>query len=334
MAPGGSSEDPAWRPPPERVAPMLCATGTMPLPSEEDRWAYEFKWDGVRALMRIESGTVRILSRVGNDVTASYPELTALADQLGDTPAMLDGEIVALRHGRPSFSALQHRMHVGKAEQARRLADRYPVTYLVFDLLHLDGRSCMPLPYSARRDLLSRLDLRGPHWLTPKSHPGAGDAVLAASREQGLEGVIAKRMDAPYLPGRRSTAWIKIIDMRTQEVVIGGWRRGEGRRHGVLGALLLGVPQAPGLRFVGSVGTGFTDAELVALTERLRRLETAGSPFTEALPRARAKDAIWVEPALVGEVVFQEWTTDGRLRRPSWRGLRPDKRPGEVRADG
>jgi bifunctional non-homologous end joining protein LigD len=331
---GGRTEDPDWRPPPEWVSPMLCVTGVMPRPSEEDRWAFEFKWDGVRALLRIESGTVRILSRVGNDVTASYPELTALADQLGGTPAMLDGEIVALRHGRPSFSVLQHRMHVGKAAQALRLADRYPVTYLVFDLLHLDGRSCLTLPYAARRNLLTRLDLRGPHWLTPKSHPGAGAAVLAASREQGLEGVIAKRMDAPYLPGRRSTAWVKITDMRTQEVVIGGWRRGEGRRHGVLGALLLGIPEPGGLRFVGSVGTGFTDAELEALTERLRQLATATSPFTETLPRARAKDANWVKPALVGEVVFQEWTTDGRMRRPSWRGLRPDKRPGEVHADG
>lgn len=313
---------------------MLCSAGTMPRPADEDRWAFEFKWDGVRALMRVEAGTVRILSRVGNDVTASYPELTALAGQLGDTPAMVDGEIVALDRGKPSFGVLQRRMHVGKSAQALRLAEQFPVTYLVFDLLHLDGRSCMTLPYSARRDLLTRLDLRGPHWLTPTSHPGAGAAVLAASREQGLEGVIAKRLDAPYLPGRRSTAWVKITDMRTQEVVIGGWRPGEGRRHGVLGALLLGVPEPDGLRFVGSVGTGFTDAHLETLTESLRLLETAASPFTEPLPRERAKGATWVEPSLVGEVVFQEWTNDGRMRRPSWRGLRPDKRPGEVRIDG
>jgi bifunctional non-homologous end joining protein LigD len=323
-----------WQPIAEHVMPMLCSSGALPPAAEDDRWAYEFKWDGVRALVRVERGRVRVDSRAGNDITASYPELAALGAALGDSQVLLDGEIVALAQGRPSFAALQRRMHVGNPAQASRLAEQQPVTYLIFDLLHLNGRSCVSLPYVDRRTLLTGLELRGPHWHTPTSHHGAGAAVLAASRAQGLEGVIAKRLDSRYLPGRRAASWIKITDMRTQEVVIGGWRPGEGRREGLLGALLLGVPEPAGLRFVGSVGTGFTDADLTALTDRLIGLARKTSPFVEPLPRSRAKDARWVRPTLVGEVVFQEWTADGRLRRPSWRGLRPDKRADEVRADG
>jgi bifunctional non-homologous end joining protein LigD len=155
--------------------------------------------------------------------------------------------------------------------------------------------------------------------------------VLAASREQGLEGVVAKRLDSPYQPGMRSPVWRKITDLMAQEVVIGGWRMGEGKRAGVVGALLLGIPQGDGLAFAGSVGTGFNDAELAVLTPRLRALARRSSPFVTEMPRERAKGARWVEPELVAEVVFRQWTPDGRMRFPAWRGLRPDKAPEEVR---
>lgn len=322
---------PDWEALPETLRPMLAVPGSLPPEAQDDLWAHEFKWDGVRAILRVEGGRVQAFSRVGNDVTAGYPELQGLGEQLGSTEALLDGEIVAFAGGRPSFSALQQRMHVGNAAQARRLAKQHPVTVLVFDLLHLDGSSCVSLPYHRRRELLEGLELKGPNWLTPPSYPGEGPAVLAAAREQGLEGVVAKRLDSPYLPGQRSPSWLKITDLMAQEVVIGGWRPGEGKRKGLVGALLLGIPQGDGLAFAGSVGTGFSDAELGVLTKRLRELERPRSPFVTEVPRERAKGAKWLSPELVGEVVFRQWTPDGRLRFPSWRGLRPDKTPEEVR---
>lgn len=314
---------------------MLATAGTLPPVDEDDRWGYEFKWDGVRTLVWASGGRVRLASRTGADVTATYPELHRLGEQLGSTEALLDGEIVALTSGRPSFAALQRRMHVSSASQARRLAEREPVTLLVFDLLHLDGRSCLELTYRDRRRLLDGLELRGRHWQTPRSYEGAGAEVLAASREQGLEGIVAKRLDSSYQPGRRSRDWVKVTQVRTQEVVIGGWRPGTGRRDGVLGALLLGVPEDGGrLRYVGSVGTGFSDTDLETLTRKLTTLTRRTSPFHTAVPAERARGARWVRPSLVGEVVFREWTADGRLRMPSWRGLRVDKRPEDVAADG
>jgi bifunctional non-homologous end joining protein LigD len=328
----GPAQDPDWEPLPQRLAPMLASIGSMSPASQDDKWAYEFKWDGVRALIRVEGGRPQIFSRVGNDVTASYPELAELGRQLGSTQAWLDGEIVAFADGKPSFSELQKRMHISSAAQARRMAGQVPVSLLVFDLLHLDGRSLLRLPFAERRALLENLGLRGKNWYTSPSYPAAGAAVLAASREQGLEGVIAKRLDSRYQAGR-TTAWIKITDVRPQEVVIGGWRPGEGRREGVLGALLLGLPDEGGLRFVGSVGTGFSDTDLETLTTTLRPLERKTSPFNAKLPPERARGAHWVEPELVGEVVFRIWTPDGRMRAPVWRGLRPDKAVGDVTPD-
>jgi bifunctional non-homologous end joining protein LigD len=321
---------PDWQVLPEVLKPMLAVPGPLPQ-DDDDLWAYEFKWDGVRAILRVEGGRVQAWSRLGNDITVAYPELQGVGEQLGATEALLDGEIVALRNGRPSFSALQNRMHVSKAEAARRAARQYPVTLLLFDLLHLDGRSTLQLPYQQRRELLRELELRGPNWLTPPSYDADGAAVLAASREQGLEGVVAKRLDSVYQPGLRSPVWRKITDLMAQEVVIGGWRMGEGKRAGVIGALLLGIPRADGLAFAGSVGTGFNDAELAVLTPRLKALARRTSPFVTEMPRERAKGAKWVEPELVAEVVFRQWTPDGRMRFPAWRGLRPDKSPGEVR---
>jgi bifunctional non-homologous end joining protein LigD len=323
-------QDPDRRPLPDSLPPMLAVAGDLPPVRDDEQWSYEYKWDGVRALAFVEGGRLTLHARSGADITMTYPELRALGENLGSTQVLLDGEIVAFEQGRPSFAALQRRMHVSSAARARRWATDLPVTYLIFDLLHLDGHSCVELPYRRRRDLLERLELAGPRWQTPPAHFGSGADVVTASREHGLEGVIAKRIESPYLPGRRSTDWVKITGISAQEVVIGGWKPGTGRREGVMGALLLGIPEPDGLRFVGSVGTGFTDADLELLTGKLNRLSRKDSPFNGPLPRERAKDARWVAPKLVGEVVYREWTPDGRLRAAAWRGLRSDKSPGEV----
>ncbi|MFF5989914.1 non-homologous end-joining DNA ligase [Prauserella flavalba] len=322
-------QDPDWEPLPELVAPMLATTGTLPPAEEDDDWAYEFKWDGVRALARVEGGRATLFSRRGGDITATYPELRGLGEQLGSTQVWLDGEIVALRDGRPSFKALQARMHANE-QRARHLAKQQPVTYLVFDLLHLEGRSCVRLPYAQRRQLLEELELGGPHWQLSPSFSGEGAAVVEAADEQRLEGVIAKRAASPYTPGQRSTDWLKITDLRALDAVIGGWRPGEGKRSDTFGSLMLGLPEDGGLRYIGQVGTGFTEDMLRDLLKRLRKLERKSSPFADEVPRERAKGARWVRPALVGEVVFKDWTEDGRLRAPAWRGLRPDLDPKEL----
>jgi bifunctional non-homologous end joining protein LigD len=314
---------------PEHVRPMLATLGE--LPKDDANWSYEMKWDGVRALAYVQNGRARFTSRNDIDVTVSYPELHSLAEQLGETPVLLDGEIVSFDDaGRPSFKRLQQRMHVASAATARRLAETDPAVYLIFDLLHLDGRDVFDLPYTQRRELLEGLELEGGSWQTPPAFSGDGPDAVAASKEQGLEGVMAKRSSSRYLPGRRSPDWVKVKNFHTQEVVVGGWSPGKGRREGTVGALLLGVPTPEGLRYVGQVGTGFTDAMLHDLAARLHRIARKTSPFSPDVPRADARDAQWVTPELVGEVAFGEWTGDGRLRHPSWRGLRPDKRADEV----
>ncbi len=310
---------------------MLAVPGELPLPAEDALWAYELKWDGVRAVAYVEGGRVRLMSRNDLDVTRSYPEVRGIGEALGSVTAVLDGELVTFdRAGRTSFGRLQERMHVTEAATARRLAERVPVVYLVFDVLHLDGRSTVDLPYARRRELLEGLALSGPSWRVPPSFAGAGADVLAASREHGFEGIVAKRRQSRYLPGRRSPDWRKVKHVRMQEVLVAGWRPGRGRRAGGIGSLILGVPGPEGLEHVGGVGTGFTAAMLDDLAARLARLERRTSPFARELPRAETRDAHWVTPQLVGEVAFTEWTSDGRLRHPSWRGLRPDTAPSDV----
>jgi len=322
-----SRED--WQPIPDDVRPMLATLGS--LPNDDEHWAYEMKWDGVRALVRVEGGRITIKSRNDIDVTVSYPELRALGEQLGTTQVLLDGEIVSFDdEGRPSFRRLQQRMHVASAASARRLAESDPAVYLIFDLLHLDGRSLLGLPYTQRRELLDGLELAGTSWQTPPVFEGNGTQAVRASQQQGLEGVVAKRLTSRYRPGRRSPDWVKVKNIRAQEVVVGGWRPGKGRREGTIGSLLLGLPGERGLTYIGQVGTGFTDDMLADLLSRLKRLARKTSPFNPDVPRADARDALWVSPRLVGEVAFGEWTSDGRLRHPAWRGLRPDKSPDEV----
>lgn len=316
-------------PVPDLIRPMLATAGS--LPSGDDGWAFEFKWDGVRTVAYVEGGRVRFMSRNDHDVTVSYPELRGLGETLGSRPTVLDGEIVAFDdHGRPSFGALQERMHVADAGRARRLAQQTPVAYLLFDVLYLDGRSTVSQPYGDRRELLEGLELHGDHWQTPPWFGGPGAEVLAAAADNGLEGVVAKRLESRYQPGRRSTDWIKVKHARMQEVVVVGWTPGQGRRQGRLGALLLAVPDDGGWRYAGKVGTGFTEKMLDDLGEQLAPLVRGDPPLPGPLPRAQVARATWVEPVLVGEVTFGEWTRDGRLRHPSWRGLRPDKGPADV----
>jgi bifunctional non-homologous end joining protein LigD len=319
---------PDWKPLPELIKPMLAVAGALPAAAD---WAFEMKWDGVRAVSYSEGGRVRALSRNDRDITVSYPELRALGLALGTTQVVLDGELVAFAHGRPNFGTLQQRMHIADARTARKLAEQVPVVYVIFDLLHLEGRSLLKLPYDDRRELLESLELNGASWQTAPVFYDSGPDVLEASAAAGMEGVVAKRRDSTYLPGRRSPAWTKVKHFRTQEVVIGGWHPGNGRRAGGIGSLMMGVPDEDGLRYVGQVGTGFTDKMLDDLGARLAKHERKTSPFSGQLPAPARKDARWVTPLLVGEVAFSERTSDGLLRQPAWRGLRPDKGVQDVR---
>ncbi|MBA2644937.1 MAG: DNA ligase, partial [Solirubrobacterales bacterium] len=318
--------DPDREPLPERLAPMLARAGG--LPSDESRWAFEVKWDGVRALAYSRPGRLRFESRNFNDISARYPELRPLNRALSSHEALLDGEIVAFdQDGRPSFERLQQRMHLTGESAVRRRARELPAVYVIFDLLHLDGHALVDLPYEERRERLLALGLNGPHWQTPAHHVGSGSALLEAVRAKRLEGVIAKRLGSRYEPGRRAGAWVKVKVMRRQEVVIAGWLPGAGRRRDRIGALITGYHEGGELRFAGKVGTGFSESELDFLAARLTPLERATSPFTGRQPQ---RGAIFAEPVLVAEVEFTEWTAEGMLRHPSYKGLRDDKEPAVV----
>jgi bifunctional non-homologous end joining protein LigD len=314
---------------PDRIVPMLARIGD--LPADDRAWAYEMKWDGLRALAYIGGGRVRLLSRTGQDITGSYPELAGLGAAVGRRQAVLDGEIVAMGGDNwPDFERLQQRMHARPAMVAR-LAESVPVTYLAFDLLHLDGRPLLAEPYQARRALLDELALQGPSWQTPPSFTGeAGADVQAVSVQHDLEGIVAKRLASRYEPGRRTGSWLKIKNLRKQEVVVGGWKPGEGKRAGLFGSLLIGVQGEGGLDYAGHVGTGFSDQALDMLWQRLTPLRRATSPFASEVPPEHARRAVWAEPVLVIDVVFTGWTGAGRMRAPSYQGLRVDKNPAEV----
>jgi bifunctional non-homologous end joining protein LigD len=317
-------------PMPEGLVPMMARTA--PLPKKDDGWAYEVKWDGVRALAYSTPGRMRLESRNLKDVTSRYPELRPLNRALGASDAILDGEIVAFdEKGRPSFERLQPRMHLTRESDIKRRAKSTPVSYQLFDLLYLDGRNLMDEPYEERRRLLEELDLNGDAWQTPGSHRGDGRALLARTADLGLEGVVAKRLDSSYRPGGRSRDWLKVKNTRRQEFVIGGWLPQKDRDR-ELGALLVGYHPEPAeedgrLRFAGKVGTGFTREEarrLVGLLDERARKE---SPFAGRRPQRGAR---FVEPDLVAEVDYGELTREGMLRHPSYKGLRTEKPASEV----
>lgn len=310
------------------------------LPADDAGWAYEVKWDGVRVVATIADGRVGLRSSNGNDITARYPELAGLADLLAGHAAVLDGEVVAFGdEGRPSFGRLQRRMHADPARTPHLLTE-VPIAYVVFDLLWLDGTDATPLPYAQRRRLLEALVPDGPWWQVPPAREGDGAELLAAVEARGLEGLVAKRLDAPYEPGRRSAAWRKLKVRRQQELVVGGITPGEGGRSSAFGALVIGYhdpptagPSAttdarpgPGpLRFAGKVGTGFDAAELTRLLALLDPLAVDACPFDPPPPAALVKGARWVRPEVVVQVAFTEWSHDDHLRHPAYLGQRDDR---------
>lgn len=331
---------------PRGLKPMKAVLAEELPPDDPDdpTWAYEIKWDGMRVLAYVDPAAdppVRLESSNQRDVTASFPELAALEDASCGKAAVFDGEVVAFDDGgRPSFGRLQQRMHLtGAAEVARRMAE-VPVLYEVFDLLHFDGTDTTALPYDDRRRLLAHLldDADEAHpdrrcWSLSTAHDD-GDALLAAARDNRLEGVMVKRRASPYEVGRRSSNWRKVKVRWEQELVIGGWLPGEGARANRFGALLVGYHDAaaPGrpLRYAGRVGTGYTDAELVRLGGLLAGRATDTCPFDPPPPRPVARIAHWVAPELVAQVAFAEWTSEGILRHPAYQGQRQDKAAADV----
>jgi bifunctional non-homologous end joining protein LigD len=321
---------PGWSPLPASVAPMLALAGSPPA-GRLAEWAVEMKWDGVRALAFISGGRLRLVSRTGKDISATYPDLAGLGGAVTASQALLDGEIVAFTDGRPDFEALQPRMHVSSADAAFRLSSTIPVSYLAFDALHVDGVALTARPYAERRNTLNTIISNGPRWLAPPHFPGPDlDAVRAASVANGLEGVVAKRLESVYEPGARPGTWLKVKNELRQEVVVAGWKPGQGNRAGLVGSLLVGVYSAGLLVYAGHVGTGFSDPVLRMLTRRLDALRRPDSPFDGPVPAEYARPAVWVEPRLVIEVTFDRWTRAGRMRAPAYRGLRDDKDPADV----
>jgi bifunctional non-homologous end joining protein LigD len=304
-----------------RYAPML-ATSSDSLPHGEG-WVYEPKWDGFRAIATLDGGDAKLTSRNGNDLTGRFPTVArAVARAVRTAGAVLDGEICALDdQGRSRFSLLQ--------------AGGGTLAFVVFDVLEVEGEPLLELPLAKRRSRLERLIDRKAGGVVVSPQFEDGDALLRAAVDQGLEGVVAKRQDSAYLPGRRGTDWRKVKVRGRQELVIAGYTKGQGRRSQGFGALVVGVHEAGGLRWAGNVGTGYTDAEIARLMSILKPLERPDSPFVETpkMPRVRKSDVVWVEPKLVAEVEFVEWTREGRLRAPVYLGLREDKSADEVRRE-
>lgn len=297
-------------------------------------WAYEIKWDGMRIVAFVDPSAdppVRLQSTNLRDVTASFPELATLTRATCDKEAVLDGEVVAFdSSGRPSFGRLQQRMHRSNpADVAARMAE-VPVVYEVFDLLAFDGHDTTALSYAERHRLLAEILEPGDWWRLSTMHTDDGPGLYAAATERGLEGLMAKRLDSPYEPGRRSSNWRKVKIRPEQEFVVGGWLPGEGNRAGRLGSVLVGYYEGDDLRFAGKVGTGFSDRELTRLEGVLADLAADESPFDPPPPKLVARHARYVRPEIVAEVAFGEWTDDGRLRHPSYLGQRDDKDPREV----
>jgi bifunctional non-homologous end joining protein LigD len=323
---------------PMKATPFPAGQGARPLPSGPG-WVFELKWDGMRALAEVHRGQVQLWSSNGRDVTVTFPELGVLGPAFAHLDVVLDGEIVALEGGRPDFGRLQHRMHVAEPKEAARRAGEVPVALVVFDVLQVGDQPTVTLAWSARRGLLEKLADHFPPGVELAQTFEDGNALLEAARTGGLEGILAKRRDSLYDPGRRSPSWLKIKARRRQELVVGGWQPGEGNRSGFLGSLLLGyhdppaeaavVPAGP-LRYAGKVGTGFSTTELERLRGLLAERVTDQPPFDSAPPLLVTRTARWVRPELVAEIEYGSWTLDGVVRHASYCGLRTDKDATEV----
>jgi bifunctional non-homologous end joining protein LigD len=313
------------------MRPMMASAGTV-IPASAE-WTHEIKWDGMRVLADVADGRLRLSSRNENDVTVSFPELGALAGP--DTPddVLLDGEVVALAGGVPSFAVLAERMHVMDPVKARRLAPAHPVTYLVFDILRLYGVDLTARPLAERRATLERIAAGGGTGFQVPPTYDDGRALQVATMEQGLEGVVSKRLSSRYSPGRRSTDWLKFAHRPSKSVVIGGWRleTDSARR---LGAVLVGVPTSNGLLYLGRVGSGLAGKEQERVLAALRDLRIESPPFAEDIPRADAQGTTWVRPQIVMDVESLGLSAQGRLRQPAYRGLRPDLSPDDLYEQG
>jgi bifunctional non-homologous end joining protein LigD len=304
------------------MRPMLATRGTH-VPTG-DEWQHEVKWDGMRVLVDVRRGDARLWSRNENDATVSFPELSRLPVD----DALLDAEVVALADGAPSFAALAERMHVSRADRALRLADRIPVTLLVFDALRLDGRDLLEEPLSARREALTGLDLQDDRWQTPPVYDD-GLMLFDATLQQGLEGIVSKRRSSRYRPGQRSKDWLKFAHRRRDSYVVGGWRR-ETDSLDRLGAVLVGEPTPGGLLYRGRVGSGIAGKKAALLREVLGGLARDSTPFADEVPRPDALGTTWVEPVLVVEVESLGPSAQGRLRQPSYVGVRADLDPEDL----
>jgi bifunctional non-homologous end joining protein LigD len=317
---------------PEQVEPMLATLTDAAHFGDESGWAFEMKWDGVRTVAYLAAGRVKLLSRKGRDDTKAYFDVADALPKINVKTAILDGEVVVTdAAGRPNFGLLQHRINLTKPADIERTAKTYPAQLMLFDILELNGQSLIKKTYQERREILENLipPEPGSRIQVPPIFEGDLRAALETADQLRLEGVVAKHRNSIYQPGRRTHTWLKIKLHRAQEVVIGGWREGQGRRGGGVGSLLMGVPTEAGLHYVGRVGSGFNDRQLDDIQAKLEKLTRKTSAFID-VPREDARDAHWVTPSLVGEVTYGELTEPGRLRHPVWRGLRPDKSPDEV----
>jgi bifunctional non-homologous end joining protein LigD len=311
-----------------RMKPML-ATLAERVPTGPE-WVHEVKWDGMRVLADVRAGRVTLYARSGNDVTASYPELGGLGEDYDDM--LLDGEVVALDGGRPSFAALADRMHVKDSRKAARLATVRPVTFMVFDLLRLFGQDVTGQPWTARRALLEKLDLDSRHWQVPPVFDD-GAQLLAATADQGLEGIVSKRRTATYAAGRRSPDWRKKAHRTSLSVVVGGWRPETGSTSR-LGSVLVGIPDGDGgWRYAGRVGSGLVGGAGKRLSEILEPLRASASPFADEVPREDSVGTTWVRPRIVVEVKSLGWgggAGGSRLRQPAYLGVRADLTPEDL----
>ena len=308
---------------------MKATIGDLP---SGDAWAFELKWDGMRIEAICpphdgdsdEKAPSRLLLRSlsGRDVTSSFPELASLPEALG-TSAVFDGEVVVFDDDRPSFSRLQNRMHVDAPSQ--QLVSDHPVVYIVFDLLELDGRSLLTLPYRDRRTILDDFLDDGPSWRVPPIVEGDGSSLLALAEDRGLEGVVAKRLTSRYEPGTRTPHWLKVKVRLRQEFVVVGWLPGQGALEGQIGSLLLAVWHEGRLRFVGAVGSGIGDRDRAQLAPLL---VDAPCPFDD--PPPLLKLPTWTEPTIVAEVEYGSWPANALLRHPVYAGLLPDHDPAQV----
>lgn len=301
------------------VGPMKATLGT--LPASDDGWAYEIKWDGHRTLAHVNGSAVKLQSSSGQVSSERWPEVLDLAGALNAESAVLDGEMLVIGDdGRPSFDLVQ-----------RRDQSRHPALFHMFDVLQINGVDTIDLPYTARRELLTQLVEPADHWNVPIHHLVDGHALLEATVEQGLEGLIAKRLDSVYRPGSRTQDWLKIKNRIRVEVVIGGFTAGAGSRASTFGSLLVGVEESGGgvLRFAGGVGTGFNQATLESLHASFTPLVTERCPFDPEPPRSKAPGATWIAPERRAVIEIAEFTNDGHVRHASFVGLVDDQHFGK-----